>query len=339
MDKPLTIAVLGAGAWGLALANHLSLLGHTLHVWDRSPEVIQQLQSTRSIDRPKGLVMPAGVTYHDSLPDAMATAEMVLSVVPSYATLAICKALAVADGSGMSRLFVNCSKGIDPDTFELPHEAFRSVFGDNRLYRYSVLAGPSHAEEVCRQVPTAVVAAAYARDDAEMLQQAFSSPKFRVYLQDDVAGVELGGALKNVLAIAAGVCDGRGFGDNTKAAIITRGVAEMSRLAVAIGAHQETVAGLSGLGDLIVTAMSRHSRNRGFGELLAQGRTPEQALAEIGAVVEGYKTARSAHQLALRYQVDLPLVETIYKVLYEGLEIGTAIEQLLGRSPHEERLG
>lgn len=339
MDRPLNIAVLGAGAWGLALANHLTLLGHTLHVWDRCPEVIQQLQTTGTIDRPKGLVIPPGVSYYDSLPDAVAAAEVVLSVVPSFATLSICKALAAADGSGKSRLFVNCSKGIDPDTFELPHEAFRSVFSDSRLYRYSALAGPSHAEEVCRQVPTAVVAAAYAREDAEMLQQAFSSPKFRVYLQDDVAGVELGGALKNVLAIAAGVCDGRGFGDNTKAAIITRGVAEMSRLAVAIGANQETVAGLSGLGDLIVTAMSRHSRNRGFGELLAQGRTPEQALAEIGAVVEGYKTARSAHQLALKYQVDLPLVETIYKVLYEGLEIGTGIEQLLGRSPHEERLG
>jgi glycerol-3-phosphate dehydrogenase (NAD(P)+) len=196
-----------------------------------------------------------------------------------------------------------------------------------------VLSGPSHAEEVGRGIPTAVVVAG---KDAGVAQQAFMNERFRVYTHDDVTGVELGGALKNVIAIAAGCCDGIGFGDNTKAALCTRGVAEMARLGVAMGARPETFYGLSGVGDLIVTAFSRHSRNRGFGERLGKGETAEQILASTKSVAEGVKTAKSVRQLAERLRVELPISREVYAILYEGKPPRQAVRDLMGREAKPE---
>jgi glycerol-3-phosphate dehydrogenase (NAD(P)+) len=233
---------------------------------------------------------------------------------------------------------VNCSKGIEQGSLHLPCEIFHQILGSQMNLAYAVLAGPSHAEEVSRHVPTAVVAAADNNADADFIQTLLTSPTFRVYTQSDVKGVELGGALKNVIAIAAGGCDGKGYGDNTKAALITRGVAEMARLAQAMGARAETIAGLSGLGDLIVTAMSQHSRNRGFGELIASGCGPDAALEKIGAVVEGYKSAKSAYELSVKHGVEMPLVTAVYRVLYGGLDINECISLLLDRGAKVEKL-
>lgn len=332
------VAVLGAGAWGLALADLLGRHGHNVRVWDRSSLALETLRSVRSIDRPAGLVVASGVEFFDTISEAVLNVSIILSVVPSFATADMCHALAPLNWRGTGAVFVNCSKGIEPDMLRLPCEIFQQEIGNRRDLRYATLAGPSHAEEVCRNVPTAVVASSPIMADAEMIQSLFSSPSFRVYVQPDTKAVELGGALKNVIAIAAGVCDGKGFGDNTKAALITRGVAEIARMAVAMGSNAETVAGLSGLGDLIVTAMSRHSRNRRFGELLASGCGPEKALESIGAVVEGYRTAKSAWQLSARYGLDMPLVQTVYDVLYNGLNIDSGIAILLDRDVTVEDL-
>ncbi len=331
-----TTAVLGAGAWGLALADHLARQGAKVRVWDRDPETLQTLRATRTVGRPKNLIVHETITYHDTIQEAATPASVILSVVPSFATKDMCEPLASLTWPDNGAVFVNCSKGIEPETLRLPYEIFEQIIGQRNDLRYGVLAGPSHAEEVSRQTPTAVVASAPDPADAFLLQQLFSNTNFRVYTQADYRAVELGGAMKNVMAIAAGVSDGRGFGDNTKAALITRALAEMSRLAVARGSQSDAVAGLSGLGDLIVTTMSQHSRNRGFGELLAKGHSPQSALEEIGAVVEGYLSSKSAWQLAQRHGVEMPLVNTIHGVLYENLPIETAVQQLLDRDLRRE---
>jgi glycerol-3-phosphate dehydrogenase (NAD(P)+) len=331
-----TVCVLGAGAWGLALADHLARQGAAVRVWDRDTSVISALRQTRTVNRPAGLVVHPGVTYYDTIIEAAEPASIILSVVPSFATKDMCAALKPITWADPGAIFVNCSKGIEPGTLRLPWEIFRDEIGTRPDLRYGVLAGPSHAEEVSHQVPTAVVASAVNPDDAALLQELFTSPTFRVYIQHDYKGVELGGAMKNVLAIVLGISDGLGYGDNTKAALITRGLAEITRLAVARGSSADTVAGLSGLGDLIVTTMSKHSRNRGFGELLSRGKSPEEAMEEIGAVVEGYLTTESAWQLARREGVEMPILDTIHAVLYESMGIETAIQQLLDRNPREE---
>ncbi len=332
------IAVLGAGAWGLALADYLARHGHAVRVWDRSPAVVAKLRISGGINRPAGLVVAAGVLFFETIQESVSGVSAILSVVPSFATADMCRELAPLHWSGSGAVFVNCSKGIEADTLRLPWEIFRDEIGARKDLRYATLAGPSHAEEVSRNVPTAVVASAPRLEDAQMIQAMFTSHTFRVYVQQDTNAVELGGALKNVIAIAAGVCDGKGFGDNTKAALITRGVAEIARLAVATGSQGDTVAGLSGLGDLIVTAMSRHSRNRRFGELLAEGHGAAKALEDIGAVVEGYRTAKSAWELAVRYGLDMPLIHTIHNVLYANLNIDAGIAILLDRDVTEEDL-
>lgn len=336
MTNTARVAVLGAGAWGLALADHAARQGNSVSVWDRSPDVLESLRKTATIDRPSGLVVHETVRYHDTIQEAVEAADYILSVIPSYATAKICHVLAPLKWSGNGAIFVNCSKGIDPDTLRLPWETFAAEIGTRDDLRYGVLAGPSHAEEVSRNQPTAVVASAINIEDATRMQHHFGSKLFRVYLQGDYRGVELGGALKNVMSIAAGISVGLGYGDNTNAALITRALVEITRLAVATGAKAETMAGLAGLGDLVVTTMSPHSRNRSFGELIASGHSPAAAMEKIGAVVEGYRTTNSVEMLSRRHQVEMPLVNTIYKVLYESMELSEAIEKLLERRPVDE---
>jgi glycerol-3-phosphate dehydrogenase (NAD(P)+) len=332
------VAVIGAGAWGLALADYLARHGKLVVVWDREATILNQLRLSHTVGRPAGLVVHGSVEYADTIVEAVDGAAVILNVIPSFAVADLCGALAPLSWQAPGAVFVNCSKGIEQDTLRLPCEVFETVIGERGDLRYGVLAGPSHAEEVSRDVPTAVVVSAKAPDDAVMLQQLFNSQTFRVYLQSDYLGVELGGALKNVIAVAAGICHGKSFGDNTKAMLITRALAEMGRLAGAMGANPDTMSGLSGLGDLIVTTMSEHSRNRTFGALLAAGNTPQQALEKVGAVVEGYKTAKSAHDLAVKHKVDMPIVRSIYQVLYEELPLDAGIALLLDRDVKRENV-
>jgi len=335
----MKISVLGAGAWGMALAIHLARnTPANVHVWDRNPVLLEEMSRTRITSRPRTMPVPETLHFCPNLVDAVHRASYVLSVVPSYATAHLCQQMQNIELPPEGAVFINCSKGIDPETLRLPWEIFLDAFAGRSDLRYAVLAGPSHAEEVVSETPTAVVASAPGTDDAKAIQNLFYTPRFRVYLQNDYRAVELGGALKNVMAIAAGICDGQGYGDNTKAAFITRALAEMTRLAIACGSDGHSMAGLSGLGDLIVTTMSRHSRNHRFGELLTQGYSPQTALAAVGAVVEGYLTTKSVWQLAHRHNVEMPLAEMIYQVLYENLAIDEAVRKLLNRRPSEEGL-
>lgn len=329
------VAVLGAGAWGLTLADLLCSKGMSVAVWDCDSTKIARLRETRDPGKPPGLRLAPDLRLETDLSAAIAAASIIVSVVPSFAVRDVCAS--ITDRGGLkARLFISCSKGITEDTLLLPSQVFASEFGDEALDQYAALSGPSHAEEVCRRIPTTVVSSSRSAETAAAARDLFLLPEFRVYTQADTLGVELGAALKNVIAIAAGVCDGLGFGDNTKAALITRGLAEIARAGAAMGAQPQTLAGLAGLGDLVVTATSRHSRNRQFGELLARGRTPAAALAEVGAVVEGYRTSRSAHQLANRLGIEMPLSEAVYRVCHEGMSVRDATDLLLSRDPKPE---
>ncbi|MEI7634919.1 MAG: NAD(P)H-dependent glycerol-3-phosphate dehydrogenase [bacterium] len=330
------IAVLGAGAWGLTLADLLAGKGCHVVVWDIDTARLEFLRRDRVPGKPPGLRVPDSVGFEPDFSAAADCADIIVSVVPSFAVRSVFGRLRDTRRGLGARLFVSCSKGIEEGSLLLPSQIFEEFFGGSVMSCYAALSGPSHAEEVCRGIPTVVVSASPEIRTAERARDLFMSPAFRVYTQNDVKGVELGAALKNVIAIAAGICDGLGFGDNTKAALITRGLAEIARAAVAMGAEAQTLSGLAGLGDLVVTAMSRHSRNRLFGELLAQGRGVEQALSEVGAVVEGFRTSRSAHDLAKLMCIDMPLCDAVYAVAHKGLDVAAARDMLLARDPKPE---
>jgi glycerol-3-phosphate dehydrogenase (NAD(P)+) len=330
-----TFAVLGAGTWGVTLADILARNGHAVRCWDIAGESIRNLEQTRVHPRLEDFRIADGVRFTDNLNDAVKPADAVVFVVPSQAMRPACEAIRAA-GDLDADAWVICAKGIEQQTHLLMHEVLADVLGPRAAARAGVFSGPSHAEEVCRGLPTTVVAAAADPTLAEAIQRWFFRPYLRVYTHDDVLGVELGAAIKNVIAIAAGVADGMGFGDNARAALMTRGLAEIVRLGLAAGARLETFMGLSGIGDLIVTAGSRHSRNHRFGECLARGMAVDAALAEVGMVVEGYVTALSARQLAQLHNVEMPICEAVHQILYEGLSPHRAVEDLLARDPKPE---
>jgi glycerol-3-phosphate dehydrogenase (NAD(P)+) len=323
----MKIAVIGTGGWGTALAVLLHGNRHEVTLWGRIPaEVDPILRDRENKLLLPGVPVPAGiaVTLDDA---AVAGAELVTLAVPSHGMRSICERLkpVIAD----AKMLVHVAKGIEVDTDLRMSEVIRDVLGREA----PVLSGPSHAEEVGRGVPAAVVVAG---KDAARIQGVFMNERFRIYTHDDVTGVELGGAMKNVIALAAGVCDGIGFGDNAKAALCTRGLAEMGRLGVAAGARRETFFGLSGVGDLMVTAFSRHSRNRAFGERLGKGETREQIVASTPTVAEGVRTARSAWQLAQRLGVEVPITREVYAALYEGKSPRQAVRDLMAREAKPE---
>ena len=267
---------------------------------------------------------------------ALAESDVAVLVVPSRAVRSACEAAKKAGLAESIDTWVIASKGIEQETYLLLHQVVEDVLGTQAGSRVAVLSGPSHAEEVSRRMPTTVVACANDPQRAEAVQNWFFRPHLRVYTHNDMLGVELGGAIKNIIAIAAGIADGMGFGDNSRAALMTRGLAEIVRLGLAAGARLETFMGLSGIGDLIVTAGSRHSRNHQFGEFLAQGLSCEEALDQVGMVVEGYFTARAARQYANQFNVEMPIAEAVYTVLYEGKPPALALEELLAREPKPE---
>jgi len=357
----MQIAILGAGTWGCTLATLLYEKGFPVKIWDISSGLLEHLDKTRIPPKLPNLRLPAGLVIEKDLRRIVKDAAYLVITVPSHAVRDLCASLRsvakamvqpsqplrrsrqrrrLETGESLAHeKFVLCSKGIEQGTLLTLSGVMEEVLGEGARPGICCLSGPSHAEEVSRKMPTSIVAAAYKPELAHEVQALFHTDFFRVYIHDDVLGVQLGGALKNVIAIAAGVCDGLGFGDNTKAALLTRGLAEMIRLGVAMGAKQETFSGLSGVGDLIVTATSRHSRNRNFGELIAKGRNVEEALNEIGMVVEGVKTASSVAALAEKYHVAMPISVEVYRVLYEGKKPKDALRDLMGRSPKPEIYG
>jgi glycerol-3-phosphate dehydrogenase (NAD(P)+) len=325
--------VIGAGAWGTALADLLSRNGHEVSLWAREPDVVESIGAKRENERfLAGFPLDARLRATGRLEEAAADAELLLLVPPSHALRSVTRQLAAAgsrDGIG-----VVASKGIEADSLALMTDVVESEMPASKVV---ALSGPSFAAEVAARQPTAVVVAARRTDDAQIAQQAFSSEAFRAYTSDDLVGVELGGALKNVMAVATGMAEGAGLGFNSRAALITRGLAEMTRLGMALGASPSTFAGLAGLGDLVLTCTGTLSRNRALGAEIGKGATLEQALAGRETVAEGVHTARSARDLARREGVEMPIVDAVCRILFEGFAARSAIGELMQRELRAER--
>jgi glycerol-3-phosphate dehydrogenase (NAD(P)+) len=328
------ISVIGAGSWGTTLAKLLADKGYDTLLYVYEPDQFEQMKRDRVNEKYlPGVVLPQKLNFSDDLDAVAKYANFILLVTPSHVLRTILEKIKHHDYK--KKIFVNASKGIENDSLLRMSQLISEVTGiaDNQI---STLSGPSHAEEVSRGVATAVVAGCSSLDTARHVRDIFRTGTFRVYSSTDIVGVELGGSLKNIIAIAAGIADGAGFGDNTKAALMTRALVEMTRMGVAMGAQVQTFSGLSGMGDLIVTCMSRHSRNRHVGEQIGQGKKLQQVLDEMVMVAEGVKTTRSVYQLRKKYPVETPICDEVYKVLFEDKNPHQAVKDLMARDPKEE---
>lgn len=326
------VSVIGAGSWGTALAIVLADNGHQVTMWAHRQAHIEELAVTRE-NRSKlpGVILPENIQFTTSLEEAVKGKEMIVLAVPSTATRKTSRDMVpwVTEG----QLIVTVSKGIEEETLMIQTQIIEDELPKARV---AVLSGPSHAEEVGRHLPTTVVSGAADRKTAEQVQSLFMNEVFRVYTSSDLLGIELGGSLKNVIALSAGMADGLGFGDNTKAALITRGIAEIGRLAIAMGANPKTISGLSGIGDLIVTCASQHSRNRKAGYLMGQGYTMQEAMDEVQMVVEGVYSAKAAIALGHKYGVEMPITEQVNEVLFGGQTAKAAVLELMLRNKKSE---
>jgi glycerol-3-phosphate dehydrogenase (NAD(P)+) len=327
-----TVAVLGAGSWGTTLAIHLHQAGAQVRLWGIVQEDLDRMLRTR--ENPKflpGIRLPDGVKVLRELEAALEAADFTLYAVPSQAVRQVAAKVA---STGLVSLPVCAAKGLELGSLKRMSKVLGECLGERDPV---ILTGPSHAEEVSRGIPTSVVAAAHDEARARAVQVLCSTGSFRVYTNTDVAGCEYGAALKNVIAIAAGVCDGIGWGDNTKGALLTRGLAEISRLGVALGGRRETFFGLAGMGDLITTAMSRHSRNRHVGEGIGRGQTPDEVLGSMVMVAEGVTTARAARDLGRAHGVVLPITEQVCAMLFEHRSPREALQALMSRDLRSEQ--
>lgn len=324
------IGVVGSGGWGTAMTVLLSNSGHDVTLWSYFKEESEALAKNHENSLLPGVKIPDTVNFTNNIADC-ANSDVIVLAVPSHTVKQTAKNLApyVSDG----QIIVIISKGFDEGTYRRLSETVSAEIPNAKI---AVMSGPSHAEEVGRGMPTTNVVANEDHDLARYIQKMFMTDKFRIYTNTDVIGVELGGALKNVIALCVGICDGLGYGDNTKAALMTRGMAEIVRLGRAMGAKVETFAGLSGIGDLIVTCTSKHSRNRRAGILIGRGMTAEQARQEVKMVVEGIKTCDAAYHLAKKYNVDMPIVNEAYKILFENKAANDAVLDLMCRSEKRE---
>ena len=320
-------AVIGSGTWGSALAMLLSHNGHEVTVWSAFQEEIVGFLATRKHPNLPGADFPESILFTSDLEKAMADKEILVLAVPSVFTRGTAAKMAPFYKEG--QIIVSVAKGIEEKTLKIQTEQIEEEIPGSIV---TCLSGPSHAEEVSRGIPTTCVAGARVRKYAETVQKTFSSPVFRVYVSPDLLGIELGASIKNVIALAAGIADGLGCGDNTKAALITRGIAEITRLGEEMGASAETFAGLSGIGDLIVTCASMHSRNRRAGILIGKGYTAKQAMDEVKQVVEGVYSAKAALALSRAYGVSMPLVEEVNKILFENKTPQEALNDLMHRA-------
>lgn len=329
----MNVAVVGDGGWGTAAAALLDAYGHTVTVWGPFPDYIEEIRKLRSNPRYlPGVRLSESIRWTAELRESVPDADVVVLAVPSKFYRDVCKC--VAPLLDLRHTFiVSLTKGVCPETHQRMSEVAQSVLGTDRVV---VLSGPSHAEEVARRIPTAVTCACADHALAVKAQELFNGPRFRVYTTDDVLGVEIGGLVKNVLAIAVGASDGFGFGDNTRAALITRGLAEMMRLGLRMGARAQTLSGLSGVGDLIVTCTSSHSRNHSVGERLGRGEAIGDILASMKMVAEGVDNAKLLHDLAQQYGVEMPIADVVYRMCHEGLSAEDAVMLLMERQAKPE---
>ncbi|OFQ58205.1 glycerol-3-phosphate dehydrogenase [Fusobacterium sp. HMSC065F01] len=323
------ISAIGSGGWGIALTILLHKNGHDLTIWSFDKKEAEELKKTRqNKTKLPNILLPEDVKVTDDLKEAVDDKDILILAVPSKAIRSVSKSLKniIKD----NQIVVNVAKGLEEDTLETMTDIIEEELKDKNP-KVAVLSGPSHAEEVGRGIPTTCVVSAHNKELTLYLQNIFMNPSFRVYTSPDMLGVEIGGALKNVIALAAGIADGLNYGDNTKAALITRGIKEIASLGVAMGGEQSTFYGLTGLGDLIVTCASMHSRNRRAGILLGQGKTLDEAIKEVNMVVEGVYSAKSALMAAKKYNVEIPIIEQVNAVLFENKNAAEAVNELMIR--------
>lgn len=327
----MTIAIVGAGSWGTAFGRYLSLLGHDVRIFGRNPEKINRINlNGRNEEYLPGVELPKELAFYSQIEPVLEGAELLINAIssqyirPQYSEF--------LDKIPTDLPIINLSKGIELSSLKLIHQVFAEMLPDNP---YAALSGPSHAEEVAIDMPTTLVVATTDEPLAHIIQS-LSSRTIRIYRSNDLQGVETGGALKNIIALAVGVSDGIGFGDNTKAAIMTRGMAEIMRLGAAMGAKTETFLGLSGFGDLIVTCTSKHSRNWRCGYLIGQGLSVAEASAQVGMVVEGIRTMEAAYALAEKLGIEIPLTNALYSIIHEGASIESTINELMERDHKRE---
>ncbi|WP_456364156.1 NAD(P)H-dependent glycerol-3-phosphate dehydrogenase [Priestia aryabhattai] len=329
------VTVIGAGSWGTALAMVLAANGHLVRIHTANEEVSKEINSshTNKTYLPE-VKLPSTIQSYTSYKKALEEADMVIFVIPSHGYKKVIEDIKLYLKPNM--ILVSATKGIESETLCTMTEIMKMVLPKPYHSKIAVLSGPSHAEEVSKEIPTTIVSASHNKKCALFVQEAFSNESFRVYTNTDVKGVEIAGALKNIIALGAGISDGLGLGDNSKAALLTRGLYEITRLGMKLGAKLETFAGLTGVGDLIVTGTSKHSRNWRTGHLLANGYSLSAALKEIGMISEGVKSAKSAYKLAKKVGVDTPIINEIYKVLYEGKDPREATQELMNRKYKDE---
>ena len=320
------IGIIGSGTWGTAIAVLLRNNGHEVTLWSAIPAEIEEMAKTRTHKNLPGVTLPEGIIYTADLEEAMKDKNLLVMAVPSVFVRSTAQKMKPFCKEG--QLIVDVAKGIEESTLLTLSAQIEEEIPQADV---AVLSGPSHAEEVGRKLPTTCVIGAKTKKTAEYLQSAFINKVFRVYTSPDILGIELGGSLKNVIALAAGIADGLGYGDNTKAALITRGIAEIARLGVKMGGKIETFTGLTGIGDLIVTCASVHSRNRKAGYLMGQGKSMQEAMDEVNMVVEGVYSAKAAASLAKKYEVPMPIVEEINRILFEGKDPKKAVDDLMQR--------
>jgi glycerol-3-phosphate dehydrogenase (NAD(P)+) len=330
----MKIGYLGAGTWGTALAALLAKNGYTVIVWDRNPNLIKILKKTKEHPKLKDFKVPDRVFYTSDLLEAIKDADMIVESVTSLGIRSVF--------THINNLFkikvpiVITSKGLEQNTHLLFPEVLKQILGGSSLQYIGCLSGPSHAEEVIKNLPTSVVASSYSLDTMNLISEVFTNPTFRVYPNPDILGVSFGGAMKNIIAIACGVSDGLGFGDNSKAALMTRGLHEMKKLCPIKGGNPDTLNGLSGMGDLCVTCLSKFSRNNRFGNLIAKGLSLKDSLSEIGMVVEGIYTCKAALQLSRKNNIATPITEATNAVLYDGLNPLNVVKLLMQRKIKQE---
>ncbi len=327
------IGVLGAGTWGMALARMLYNNGHTVCVWSALPREVETLSQTRRHPNLPGMEIPEGIAFTEQIEEVCGDRDILLFAVPSPFVRSTARLAApyVRD----NHIIVDVAKGIETDSLLTMTQIISQELA-NPTVKLVALSGPTHAEEVAKDLPTTIVSACEDREAAELVQTVFWGTCMRVYTNEDVLGVELCGAIKNVIALASGVAAGLGYGDNAKAALITRGMAEISRLGMTMGCREQTFGGLAGIGDLIVTATSIHSRNNRCGMLIGQGVPVDEAVKQVGMVVEGINALPAVIALAKKYGVEMPIVETAYAIVFEGMPPADSVQRLMGRGKKPE---
>ncbi|UBH12215.1 NAD(P)H-dependent glycerol-3-phosphate dehydrogenase [Macrococcus armenti] len=331
----MKVSVIGTGSWGTALANVLSENGHDVLMWGKTKATIEEINTHHTNEKYlKDIDLHVKLAASDVLEDVVHHAEIIIIAVPTKAIRSVMQQINQVINN--KKTFIHVSKGIEPHTFKRISEMISEEIDIENMEGVAVLSGPSHAEELALKHPTTVAVASENETIRQIAQDIFMNEYFRIYTNDDLVGVEIGGALKNIIALAAGITDGLGYGDNAKAALMTRGLAEITRLGTRMGADPMTFLGLAGIGDLIVTCTSVHSRNWKCGNMLGKGLTLEEALSNMGMVVEGVRTTEAANEMADAFGVEMPITQSLYKVLFEGLDVHEGVQNLMNREKTNE---